>query len=98
MVYTNEDVIRETYNGASTMILLTDSLSVKKTVPFGEKFKFKITFFNSAKTMQYYVSANPNCRPLNNPTSIEMLNCDVRSTYKLMTNNQLLQPDLPKKE
>ena len=83
MVYTNEDVIREKYNGASTMILLTDSLSVKKTVPFGEKFKFKITFFNSAKTMQYYVSANPNGRPLNNPTSIEMLNCDQPYYYIL---------------
>ncbi len=65
------------------MILLTDSLSVKKTVPFGEKFKFKITFFNSAKTMQYYVSANPNGRPLNNPTSIEMLNCDQPYYYIL---------------
>lgn len=30
--------------------------------------------------------------------TIEMLNCDVRSTYKLMTDNQLLQPDLQKKE
>ena len=47
MVYTNEDVIKEKYNGASTMILITDSLSKKKAQPFGEKFKFQVSFFNS---------------------------------------------------
>ena len=83
MLYTNEDVIREKYNGASTMILLTDSLTKKKQVPFGEKFKFKVSFFNSAKTMQYYVSSNPEGRPLNNPTSIEMLNCNEPYYYIL---------------
>ena len=68
---------------ASTMILLTDSLTKKKQVPFGEKFKFKVSFFNSAKTMQYYVSSNPEGRPLNNPTSIEMLNCNEPYYYIL---------------
>ena len=83
MVYTNEEVIKEKYNGASTMILLTDSLKNKKQPPFGEKFKFKVYFFDSSKTMQYFVSANPNGRPLNNPTSIEILDCDQPYTYIL---------------
>ena len=83
MVYTNEEVIKEKYNGASTMILLTDSLKNKKQPPFGEKFKFKVSFFDSSKTMQYFVSANPNGRPLNNPTSIEILDCDQPYTYIL---------------
>ena len=83
MVYTNEEVIKEKYNGASTMILLTDSLKNKKPPPFGEKFKFKVSFFDSSKTMQYYVSANPSGRTLNNPTSIEILNCDQPFYYIL---------------
>ena len=86
MIYTNEEVIKEKYNGASTMILLTDSLSKKKQVPFGEKFKFKVYFFNSAKTIQYYVSANENGRPLYNPTTIEMISCDQPYYYILNYN------------
>ena len=87
MVYTNEDVIREKYNGASTMILLTNSLTNKKPNPIGESFKFKVSFFNSAKTIQYYVSANKDGRPLNNPTSIEMLSCDQPYYYILNYNS-----------
>ena len=83
MVYTNEDVIKEKYNGASTMILITDSLSHKKAKPFGEKFKFQVSFFNSKKSIQYYVSANPIGRPLNNPTTIEMLSCEQPYYYIL---------------
>ena len=83
MVYTNEEVIKEKYNGASTMILITDSLSTKKPQPFGEKFKFRVSFFDSKKSIQYYVSANPIGRPLNNPTSIEMLSCEQPYYYIL---------------
>ena len=83
MVYTNEDVIKEKYDGASIMILLTNSLSTTRPIPLGERFKFKVYFFNSAKSMTYYVSANPKGRPLNNPTSIEMLNCDQPYYYIL---------------
>ena len=83
LLYTNEDVIKEKYNGASTMILLTDSLSIKKPIPFGEKFRFKIYFFNSDKNIQYYVSANPSGRPINNPTSIEMMGCEQPYYYIL---------------
>ena len=83
MVYTNEEVIKEKYNGASTMILITDSLEKYRKPPFGEKFRFKVTFYDSKKSIQYYVSANPHGRPLNNPTSIEMLSCDQPYYYIL---------------
>ncbi len=70
MVYTNEDVVKEKYHGATTMILLTNSLSKSNPVYISEAYKFKVFFFDSATQMQYYVSANPYGRMLNNPTSI----------------------------
>ena len=87
LVYTNEDVIKEKYNGASTMILLVDSFSKKNKIMFGEAFKFKVSFYDSKKLIQYYISANPFGRPLNNPTSIEMLSCDQPYYYILNYNS-----------
>ena len=86
LVYTNKDVIDEKYHGAYTMILLTDSLSNSGVPVIGEQFKFKSYFFKSDNTMQYYVSANPDGRLLNNPTSIEMPSCDVPYYYILNYN------------
>ena len=86
LVYTNPDVIKEKYKGATTMILLTDSLSNSASPVFGEQFRFKAYFFKSDNTMQYYVSANPEGRLLNNPTSIEMPSCDVPYYYILNYN------------
>ena len=83
MVYTNEKVIKEKYNGATTMILLTNSLSKPSQTYISENFKFKVFFFNSAAQMQYFVSSNPGGRTLNNPTTIEMLNCDQPYYYIL---------------
>ena len=83
LVYTNEEVVKEKYHGANIMIMLTDSLSSSKITPEDEKFRFKANFFDSAKTIQYYVSGNPNGRLLNNPTSIEMLSCDQPYYYIL---------------
>ena len=83
LVYTNPEVIKEKYNGATTMILLTDSLSNSATPVFGEQFRFKAYFLKSDNTMQYYVSANPSGRLLNNPTSLEMPSCDVPYYYIL---------------
>jgi hypothetical protein len=77
LVYTNAEVIKEKYKGASTMILITDSLSSTQSPIMGETFRFKAYFFKSDNTIQYYVSANPEGRLLNNPTSIEMLSCEV---------------------
>ena len=97
LVYTNEDVVREKYFGATTMILLTDSFSASHTPSMGEKFKFKVNFFDSKATIQYYVSAKSNGRLLNNPTSIEMLSCDQPYYYILNYNayesNRILHLD-----
>ena len=83
LVYTNPEVVREKYHNAQTMILVTDSLSRTQRSFIGEKFRFKASFYDSATTIQYYVSANPNGRLLNNPTSIEMLSCDQPYYYIL---------------
>ena len=86
LVYTNPEVIKEKYKGATTMILLTDSLSKSGRPVIGEQFKFKSYFLHSDNTMQYYVSANPQGRLLNNPTSLEMPSCDVPYYYILNYN------------
>ena len=87
IVYTNKDVIKEKYYCATTIILLTDSLSSKSTPPMGEGFifkvNFKVNFFKSSETIKYYVSANPDGRLLNNPTNIEMFSCDQSYYYIL---------------
>ena len=83
LVYTNPEVVKEKYHNAQTMVLVTDSLSRTQRQFIGEKFKFKASFYDSATTIQYYVSANSNGRLLNNPTSIEMLSCDQPYYYIL---------------
>ena len=97
LVYTNEDVINEKYHGATTMILLTDSLSRAGSIVIGEQFRFKTYFFKSDNTMSYYVSANPDGRLLNNPTNIEMSDCNVPYYYILNYNfpegNRILHLD-----
>ena len=88
LVYTNEELINQKYHGATTMILLSDSLSSSDKVIFGEKFRFMVRFFDSASQIQYYVSNNPNGRYLNNPTSIEMTSCNS-PYYYILNYNQI---------
>ena len=83
LIYTNEELIKEKYYGATTMILVTDSFSSTQQQYLGEQFRFKTNFFDSKSTIQYYVSANPSGRLLNNPTAIEMLSCDQPYYYIL---------------
>ncbi len=75
LAYTNEELIRQKYHNATTMILLTDSLSATEKIILGEKFRFMIKYFDSAAQIQYYLSGDSNGRNLNNPTAIEMTNC-----------------------
>ena len=83
LVYTNEDVIKEKYKGATTMILLTESLSKDSMIIIGENFRFKTYFFKSDNTMNYFVSSNPNGRPINIPTIMELPSCDKKYYYIL---------------
>ena len=83
LVYTNQEVIKEKYQGAKTMILLTESLFKNKDVVIGENFRFKTYFFQSDNTMNYYVSSNPSGRPINIPTSLEMPDCSKPYYYIL---------------
>ena len=82
VIYTNPELIKEKYNGASTMILLTETFSDIKQ--FNEnKEKFKVYFLESNENIQYFLSANPKGRLLNKPTSIEMKACDQPYYYIL---------------
>ena len=65
------------------MVLITDSLSHTGVKILGEDYRFRVKYFNSAKTINYFVSGNPEGRILNNPTSIEMLSCDQPYYYIL---------------
>ena len=81
LVYTNEELIKQKYHGATTMILLTDALSATQKVVIGEKFRFMVKYFNSQSQIQYYLSGNPDGRNLDNPTAIEMTNCNEPYYY-----------------
>ena len=74
VIYTNPDLIKEKYNGATTMILLTETFSERKEIA-EEEDKFKVYLFKSEDTIQYFLSGNPTGRLLNKPTSIEMNSC-----------------------
>ena len=88
LVYTNPELVRQKYHNATTMILITDALYATERTPIGEKYRFMVKFFNSAAQIQYFVSSNPDGRPLNNPTTIEMTSCD-QPYYYILNYNQL---------
>ena len=81
-IYENPDVIKEKYNGTTIMILLTETFSESKENN-EEKDKFKVYYFKSNETIQYFLSGNPKGRLLNKPTSIEMNSCDQPYYYIL---------------
>ena len=81
-IYANPDVIKEKYNVATIMILLTKTFSESKENN-EEEDKFKVYYFKSNETIQYFLSENPKGRLLNKPTSIEMNSCDKPYYYIL---------------
>ena len=70
-IYENPDVIKEKYNGTTTMIVLAENFSESKEIN-KEEDKFKVYYFKSNEAIQYFLSRNPKGRLLNRPTSIEM--------------------------
>ena len=88
MVYTNEELIKQKYQGATVMILLTDALSDIEKPSMGEQYRFITYFFKSEMNIQYFLSSNEEGRPLNNPTTIEMTSCD-KPYYYIMNYNKL---------
>jgi hypothetical protein len=87
LVYTNEELVNQKYHGATTMILITDALSATERVVIGEQYRFMVKYFNSAANIQYFLSSNPEGRPLNNPTAIEMTSCNEPYYYILNYNS-----------
>ena len=74
-IYENPCVIKEKYNGPTTMIVLAENFSESKEIN-EEEDKFKVYYFKSNETIQYFLSRNPKGRLLNKPTSIEMNSYD----------------------
>ena len=70
------------------MILLTDALAATEKVIIGEQYRFMVKHFNSAANIQYFLSSNPDGRPLNNPTTIEMTSC-AQPYYYIMNYNKI---------
>ena len=88
LVYTNEELVNQKYHGATTMILITDALSATGQIIIGEQYRFMVKYFNSAANINYFLSSNPDGRPLNNPTTIEMTSCS-QPYYYIMNYNQV---------
>ena len=88
LIYTNEDLINQKYHGAKIMILITDILSRTEIPIIGEQFRFMVKYFNSNTNIQYFLSSNPDGRPLNNPTIVEMTSC-TRPYYYIMNYNKV---------
>ena len=88
MVYTNEELIKQKYQGATVMILLTDALSETEKPSIGEQYRFITYFFKSDMNIQYFLSSNNEGRPLNNPTTIEMTSCS-QPYYYIMNYNKV---------
>ena len=88
LIYTNEELVNQKYHGATTMILITDSLSSIDQSVIGEKYRFMVKYFNSASNINYFLSSNPDGRPLNNPTTIEMTSCN-QPYYYIMNYNKV---------
>ena len=88
LVYTNEELVRQKYQGATIMILLTDSLAHTEHHSIGEVYRFIAYFFKSDENIQYFLSSNSKGRPLNNPTTIEMTSC-TKPYYYIMNYNKV---------
>ena len=86
LVYTNKDLIRQKYQGAETMILLAKILTSQGEDSIGS-IRFRTYFFDSQANIQYFLSSNPDGRPLNNPTTIEMTSCS-QPYYYIMNYNK----------
>ena len=56
------------------MIILTETFSESKEIN-EEEDKFKVYYFKSNETIQYFLSGNPKGRLLKKSTNIEMNSC-----------------------
>ena len=81
-VYTNPDMVRQKYHDAMTMSLIANSYGLKSQLE--ESFKFEVLLFDSNFLLDYYVSSNPEGRPLNSPLLINMTECT--SPYYVILN------------
>ena len=69
-IYTNPNQIRQKYHNAGIMTLMAYAFNIKE-----ENFKFEVKKFETTFLLDYYVSSNPDGRPLNTPLLINMNDC-----------------------
>ena len=75
-------MVRQKYHDAMTMSLIANSYGLKSQLE--ESFKFEVLLFDSNFLLDYYVSSNPEGRPLNSPLLINMTECT--SPYYVILN------------
>jgi len=89
-VYTNPNMIKQKYHSASIMTLIANPLNFQ----IEEKFIFEMNLFESNYLLDYYVSSNPDGRPINSPLLINMTDCEnpyyVILNYNAHDNNKIL--------
>ena len=86
-VYTNPNMIRQKYSGASTMTLLVNPSQFVSKEILGEDFQFEIKLFESNYLLDYYVSSNPEGRTLNKSLLINMTEC-TNPYYVILNYNK----------
>ena len=84
-VFTNPNMVRQKYHGASTMILLTNPFGAYEMV--GELFKYQVILFDSNFLLDYFVSSNQNGRPIQSPLLINMTEC-TNPYYVILNYNR----------
>ena len=92
-VYTNPNMVKQKYHNASIMTLIASPLGFTNE----ENFVFEMNLFDSNFLLDYYVSSNPNGRPINTPLLINMTECTnpyyVILNYNAQDNEKILVLD-----
>ena len=86
-VYTNPNMVRQKYHGASTMVLIASPFGFQSSSKLRETFKFEVKLFESNYLLDYYVSSNEEGRPMNSPLLINMTEC-INPYYVILNYNK----------
>jgi len=74
-IYTNPNMVRQKYNNAIIIVLLTRPFDAED--PVGEIFQFQVKFLATGFFLNYYIGSNPEGREKNSPLAINMTECSI---------------------
>ncbi|MBO6243522.1 MAG: hypothetical protein J6O41_03010, partial [Clostridia bacterium] len=74
-IYTNPNMVRQKYNNAIIMVLLSRSFDAEEQV--GEIFQFQVKILATNFFLDYYMGSNPEGREKNSPLAINITECSV---------------------